>query len=274
MTPSRGSRGARGRAFLHAWISLSLVLVAGPASAAEPDALSLMRESDQRHRIKEELISSSMVLQDSDGSERRRQLEFAFVQDDKAGDKTRVRFLGPAEIKGTALLSLEDGRGKSTEQWLYLPSFRKTRRIGASELGDRFVDSDIFYEDLKRRRVDDYQYKLLRTEKLADQDCFVIEAVPKDPTVAKETPYGRSQFWLRKDNLFIVKARFFDRDLKPLKETEATNLKQVTGQAWRAEQLTLVDVRRKHRTVLLVQSRKVNGGIGADAFSMHTLGAD
>jgi outer membrane lipoprotein-sorting protein len=245
------------------------LFLSGLASAADP--LSLMQESDRRHRLPSEWTRVTMTLREANGAPTSRVLEMFVAQDSKEGDRSRIRFLAPAEEKGTAVLTVESKSGDD-EQWLYLPAFRKTRRLGASELGDRFVDSDVFYEDLRRRRVDENSYTLQGEEKVAGQDCYLIESVPKAAKAIKESPYGKSQIWLTKSSLFVTRIRFFDRSLRPLKEYEATGLKQVQGDAWRADVQTLTDIKRKHRTVLTVTERKVDTAVTADTFSVHSLG--
>ena len=140
-------------------------LTASSAAWAAPSALELSRRSDQQHRLSSERTEVTMWLQGKGEKPDQRQLSILTVQDDKNGDRTLIRFHAPAAIKDTALLSIEDPRSGDEEQWLYLPAFARTRRVGASELGDRFVGTDLFYEDMKRRRVDDFSYTMLRSEK-------------------------------------------------------------------------------------------------------------
>lgn len=249
----------------------ALLLIAPVANTAGPDALALMKKSDKRHRLDSERVDAKMVLQKLGGEAQVRKLTTHTLFDDDKGDKMRVRFTAPANVKGTALLTLEDPKSDDNEQWLYLPAFRKTRRIGQSELGDRFVGSDIFFEDLQQREIEDYRYKILKSEVHDGQDCWVIESVPLKPKVKKESPYGKSHIWLRKDNQFIVMIRFFDKRLRPLKELRAEGLKQTSGQAWRADKTTFVDNQRKHRTVLIVEKREVNIAIAEALFSKHTM---
>lgn len=251
---------------------VSLLLVAASTvHAADPDPLALMKTSDKRHQLKAEKIDAKMILQKEGGEAQTRQLTTHTVTNDEQGDKVRVLFNGPANIKGTALLTIEKPADGSDEQWLYLPAFKKTRRIGQSELGDRFVGSDIFFEDMQRREIEDYAYKLVKSEQLDGQDCWVIEAVPQNPKVKAESPYGKSLMWLRKDNQFIVLARLFDKNMRPLKEIRVEDLKPAGKEAWRADKTTFIDIQRKHRTVLIVEKREIDGDMPETLFSQHAL---
>ena len=194
-------------------ISLLVLLTAGQAIAAQT-AREVADLADKRHRVPYEHTHARMTLQEKDGVSRERTVEGWYANDDKNGDKLKIRFQTPADVQGTGLLSIEVlSAGESDdEQWLYLPSFKKTRRIAQAELGDRFVGTDLFYEDMKRRRLDDYTYTFLPEESVEGQPCFVIEALPSSPKVIKQSPYGRTMLWARKDNFFIVRVRVFDKD--------------------------------------------------------------
>jgi outer membrane lipoprotein-sorting protein len=233
-----------------------------------------MQQSEARHRIPTESDTVKMVLQPKGGEQRTRSFKLYWAQDDAGGDKVMVRFLSPADIKGTALLTVEDKATGDDQQWMYLPAFKKTRQVGTTELGDRFVNSDVFFEDLKHRYAKDYQHKLLGSEKQEGQDCWVIESTPVTPKVKQESPYGKIAWWLRKDSLAIAKMQSFDRNMKPWKEAVYADLKPVAGEAWRAARMTVVDVRRQHRTVLIYEDREFNKQLPANTFSKHTLSAE
>ena len=247
--------------------------VAVAASAEDPDALALMRESDKRHRLQNERTQLAMVLQEKGGPERARGLQIAVRQDPKkatGGDRQWIRFDAPGDIKGTQLLTVEKDGGDN-DQWLFLSGFQKSRRIGSAELGDRFVGTDFFFEDLKHRVVDDYAWKLLGSEADGGVDCWKVESTPSAPRAKAQSPYARSELWLRKDNLFVVKTRFFDKQGKPLKEYRAENLVKVAGSAWRADRQTMIDVQRNHKTVVVVKARDATAVIPDDTFNPFNL---
>lgn len=246
-----------------------LLLLAGQAA---PDGLQIMRDSEARHRLQNERIQLAMVLQEKGGPERVRSLQMAQVQNPKRarGDKQWLRFDAPGDIAGTQLLTVENDAGDN-DQWLFLSGFAKSRRIGSAELGDRFVGTDFFFEDLKHRVIDDYAWKTLGNEVLDGADCWRVEQTPLAPRAKTQSPYSRAELWLRKDNLYVVKTRFFDKAGKPLKEYRAENLVKVSGTAWRADRQTMIDVQRNHKTVVIVKARDVASKITDDLFNPFNL---
>jgi len=262
---------------LSATAFVALVTLPQAIAEAAPDPRKIMDKADAIHRIPiAEIYNVKMVLQKSGASAREREYSSVRLQDDKNGDKVRVNFSSPPNIRGTALLTLEnrsDGkRAGEDDQWLYLSAFKRTRRVGAAELGDRFMASDIFYEDLKRRHVEDYEYEYLRAEKLDGKDCYVIEAKPGTPRVKKQSPYGKTLIWVRKDIGFIVKMRHFDKRGDALKEIVWENPTKFHEKAYRASKIVLTDVQRKHRTTLVIQGRKLVKNLDRETFAQKTLG--
>lgn len=258
---------------------ISLLLVTGLAlagaldlaAAKPPDPAALMREAEKRHRVPAERQKAKLTLQAKGGSTRTLSYEGYSAQDDAKGDRMRITFSAPPDIAGTALLSTEDPKARENEQWLYLPAFRRTRRVGEAELGDRFVGTDIYFEDLQRRYVDDYSYTLKGEETIDGKPCYVIESVPRAKKVKDESPYGKSQIWLRKDILFTVQVRHFDRKLKPLKQVVSTDLKHVAGKAWRAHKVEIVDMQKQHRTTMVITEQDNAPTISPQLFSKHGL---
>ena len=64
------------------------------------------------------------------------------------GDKTLMVFSAPADIADTALLTHEQSGPGDDHQWLYLPAYKRTRRIAGGDRSGRFVGTEFSYEDL------------------------------------------------------------------------------------------------------------------------------
>jgi hypothetical protein len=234
-------------------LALTVVVAAAPPAV---DAAALMKQSEARHRLAFEDVVVAMTVQNDKGTQAR-VARMTTAQDPagKRGDRLIIRFDAPADVAGTAMLSVEN-RGGEDDQWLYLPAFRKTRRVGSAERGDRFAGTDFFYEDLKHHAVDDFQWTFLREEACGSATCYVLESTPATDKVKKDSPYSKSQVWLQKDNLVVHTMRAFDKAGRPLKEIRAQKWTRIAGDTWRADESVCVDVQRKSRTTVTVQSRK------------------
>src|SRR4029079_19354534 len=74
-----------------------------------------------------------MTLRDASGGEAKRRFTIKLLEKPVAngGDYSLIVFDAPADVKGTAVLSHAQLAGDD-EQWLYLPSAQRTRRISSS----------------------------------------------------------------------------------------------------------------------------------------------
>jgi outer membrane lipoprotein-sorting protein len=136
--------------------------------------------------------------------------------------RTVVRFKAPAKIAGTAFLLLQR-KGAPDEQWIYLPAYKKARRITTKERGGSFAGSDFTYADLERRALDDATYKKLPEESIGKDPCAVIEATPKDGV------YGKVVGWLRKTDDVPLRTQFFGEDGKLSKTLFTKKIKTLEG---------------------------------------------
>ncbi|MGZ3448925.1 MAG: outer membrane lipoprotein-sorting protein [Polyangiales bacterium] len=136
--------------------------------------------------------------------------------------RTVVRFKSPAKIAGTAFLLLQR-KGAPDEQWIYLPAYKKARRITSKERGAAFAGSDFTYADLERRALDDATYKKLPEETIGKDACAVVEATPKDGV------YGKVVGWLRKTDDVPLRTQFFGEDGKLAKTLFTKKIKPIDG---------------------------------------------
>ena len=79
------------------------------------------------------------------------------------GAKQMIWFLSPPDDKGVSFLKIEyDDRDDEMRMWL--PSFKKIRRISAQKRSDSFMGSDMSYEDLSSRQQNEFKFSLIGQE--------------------------------------------------------------------------------------------------------------
>ena len=70
-----------------------------------------------------------------------------------------IWFLQPADDKGVSFLKIEkDNEDDIMQMWL--PRSKKLRRIKSSDKSDSFMGSDLSFEDLTNRNINEYIYNL------------------------------------------------------------------------------------------------------------------
>lgn len=170
-------------------------------------------------------IRAHLVLTDKDGKKQDRQFSAWGKRDPQGLRRTLVRFEAPSSVEGVAFLMTQRER-EPDEQYLYLPKFKSTRRIGgAGERQGSFMGSDFSYADLERKDVREATYELLADEPVGGKPCAHVVAKPKGPSA-----YGRVELWIRREDAVALRIAMFDAEGKLLKTTSTKRVRTVAGE--------------------------------------------
>ncbi|HKU39671.1 MAG TPA: outer membrane lipoprotein-sorting protein [Polyangiales bacterium] len=189
-----------------------------------------------------------MVLTGPDGKRSERVLEVLGRNTDE-GYQSVVRFLAPQDIAGTAFLMLERGRSGS-EQYLYLPAIKRTRRIAGRERDGSFMGSDFTYADLQGLDPKDAEHERLPDEKIGSDACYVVESTLLP---AAKAAYGKLVAWVRQSDFIALRTRFYDRSGKLAKTLYSRRIRNVNGSPVVVE-ARMQNEQAKHTTELFVDS--------------------
>ena len=259
----------------HRSLRLALAVVAvlalvGPSPAADPSGVAIMKKQRETQRLKDEEERQALKLISKSGASKERKLIRYLLSGPGDLDKILVRFLAPRDVENTGLLTWE-GKDGNDDQWLYLPTVKKPKRIAASGKKNRFLGTDFSYEDLRAENVAVNTYALVGSEAVDGVDCFVIDATPATERQASDSGYGRRRIWVRKDTLVTVKREYYDKKAKLEKVETHRKLVNVAGPVWRADEIEMHDVVNGTRTVITVETRAVNRGLKDDSFTETEL---
>jgi predicted RND superfamily exporter protein len=189
---------------------LAFGFLASPAQAqSSADAEALMAESLKATKAYRSLAVGRFVLTNKAGQSRIRQTSsVSELKPDGVHNRRLVRFSAPADIAGTAVLTIEN-QGADDDIWVYLPALKKVRRLPASGKKDAFVGTDFSYGDVIGHPVAEWSHKFIRSETLEGTPVRVIESLPRDPKVVANTGYGRRITWLRANDAVPVKTEYY-----------------------------------------------------------------
>lgn len=204
---------------------------------------------------KDQSLKVKLVLLDSKGREEIR--EFSLFQ--KGSDKRMGRFLAPADQKGIGFLALPNN-----VTYLYLPAFKKTRRIASHVKNQKFAGTDFTYEDME---VGKFSEKWLPKLLKSDGDSYFLELTPKPET---ETDYGKVMLQIRADIFFPIKIDYFDRQNKPAKVMTRDRVEKVSGY-WVAGETVMEDLKTGHKTKMIIVEAKFDTGLTDDIFTERYL---
>ena len=204
----------------------------------------------------------SMVLTNSRGKTRTSVLRT--VSKD-GGNRQMIWFLAPADDRGVAFLKIEHD-DQDDEMRLWLPAFKKIRRISGGRKGDAFMGSDLSFEDMTNRPLNEYTYKLLGTELLAGENCYILEVTPRAEV---RSAYSKHVTWVTQETLLPVKEESYDRvgNLLKRKSFSYARIKEYDTPA----EITVVNVQKNHRTDLIFENVELDTGVSEDLFHERNL---
>ena len=227
----------------------------------------IMDKSIDIQKTKSAAMDIQMDLVDDKGSVSTRRLQILSMQDNNGQNRTIAVFMSPANIKNTRFLTIENS-GRSDDQWIYLPSLKKMKRIAASDNDSSFMGSDFTYGDMSDMQADKDSHTLLREEIYDGRDCYVVESIPLDPESA-----SRSKLisWIDKERFVPIKVEFYDKRSKALDRTAISeNITLIDG-IWTPLDVTMTTHRTGHKTVLSIKQVKYNIPLNPGYFSTNFL---
>jgi hypothetical protein len=230
----------------------------------------------------DEIWQGRMELFDAQGDSVQRQT-LRMLLEDPEGDKSIVRFVSPAEIKGVAALTHEHP-GSSDDNWLYLPSTKRVRRISGANKTASFQGTEFTYEDLSTLALADYDWRFVEESTLqrgdAEVPVYIVEARPN----YRDTGYSRLLIAYNREHFGQERIQYFDKAGVHLKTLETGSWKQLHGRFWRAFELdmqnhqtgkhTKLEFRQVFLNLSLYTSKrtgKPRANLTAEAFTTRAL---
>jgi outer membrane lipoprotein-sorting protein len=228
-------------------VSLAVVGVIGLNAMAQEDAKQIMQKSQDAMTLAGLESVNTLTINDGKGNQRVRKFSSAQKTDaSKKVTKMVMRFLEPADVKGTGILTF-DYEDKDDDMWLYMPALRKVRRIVSSEKTKNFMGSEFTNSDITKPSITEYTYKMLGSENVGDVECWKIEIVPATKEIGNAYGYSKKICWIGKTDYTARKNEFYDLEGKLLKVMVTDKVK------------LLDEKNKKYQPVDIVMDNKQNG---------------
>ena len=179
--------------------------------------------------------------------------------------KTVIRFTGPAEVKGVALL-IVNYSDRLSDQWMWTPAINRERRIAAQDRRTRFFGTDFSFEDLDERDVNHNDYVLKGEETIDGAACWKIESTPR---AGMRSQYTRSTLWIRKASYSYAQIDNFSGDtlIRRLSYREMVQVQNI----WTAKVIEVQDFTRSSRTSLRLDALQYNAPLPDNQFTIEAL---
>ena len=216
---------------------------------------------------------STLTIYNAKGDKRVRTIaQVSKLYDNGDTEKRLVRFIAPADVKGTGLLTY-DYETKTDDMWFFMPALRKTRRIVSSEKSKNFMGSEFTYSDMAPPAIDDFNYKVLKSEKIGGVECHVVESTPKTEDIADENGYSKRIAYFGKSDFVIRKAVYYDLDGELLKEMEVKAVKEIDPAKHRFRPMHMVMVNKQNgrKSVMKIDKIQLRADVPDEYFTTRYL---
>ncbi len=225
------------------------------AKAAEtmltPEAL--LKKSVQAVHTQHEESAYVMKLVGAGGDVSVRKMKVWFKSKNEEDAKLLIKFTEPADIRGTGFLTIAE-KGKTPDQWLYLPALKKSRRIKGGNADEPFLGSDFSMGDLSVDKNDGLRYKVDGVQKCEGGECYVVTGTPKSDADKGNLTYSKKTFFIRKDNFLGVKGEFYNQ-AGQLEKVMTMQKIHKEGNRWVGDVIEMKNLLTKHSTVLEFEKR-------------------
>lgn len=239
------------------------------AETPEEKGLRLAREIEAANKgFVGERSRMKMILIDAHGSKVERQMTGMIMEVSDDGDRSLINFESPLDVQGTKMLTWSK-KNDDDEQWLYLPSVRRVKRITSRQQSASFLGSEFSYEDLGSQEVDKYTYKWIRDDQVEGKPVWIIERFPK-----RTSGYSKQVLTVRQDIKTAIQVDYFDRRSELLKVAKFLGFKEFKAGGrthHRPGSIHMKNVQTRKESIFEWQSREIGVVHNAIDFEQRNL---
>ncbi|UCH10168.1 MAG: outer membrane lipoprotein-sorting protein [Fidelibacterota bacterium] len=163
----------------------------------------------------------TQTIQTSTGQHRMFELESYSANE---GEKTLMRYIRPASIKGQAFLMLNN----ANDIWTYFPRSNRVRKLASHAKKQNVQGSDFTYEDMGSG--DEWREKFVATNlgsaNHLDQRVWELQL---DGIPDKEPPYPKIRVLVRQKDYYPLQLDYYDDDGEVLKSLYLEDIREIEG---------------------------------------------
>ena len=223
--------------------------------------IELAKKMENRLKPNDLKSKNTMILTNKKGKIKTSKLISKSKDDSK---KQMIWFLEPKDDFGVSFLKIEhDNDDDYMNMWL--PGFKKFRRISSQKKTDSFMGSDLSFEDLTNRDIDEYEYTIVDENALCsvcDNGCYKLISEPKNI----DSEYSYHITWVTKDNYLSVMEESYDEN-KELLKIKSIQFEKI-DEYYIMKNLFVHNVQKNHKTELMID--KININLGYEDNIFHT----
>lgn len=206
-----------------------------------------------------------MVLVNAQGDQTVRRMTSRSKERKKEGDMSIITFLWPADVKGTRMLT-HSHKKRDDDQWLYLPSIKRIKRISSRNKSGAFMGSEFAYEDLGSQEIEKYTHQWVDDVTFEGRQCWLLEQIP----VSKRSGYSKQLLWIDKEYRQPLKIEYYDRKGELLKVALFNGYKKLK-KWWRVHEIRMKNVQTRKSSIIKWSLRELTSELSEADFEADAL---
>ena len=242
---------------MHKYFLISFFLIVNFIFSESITGYQLAKRIDDKNQPKSSKSEISMTLINLKKDRKKTKNMFSISKND--GDKMLLFFKTPKRDKGVGFLKIENEDNDKLS--LFIPKLKKIRRISSSNQSDSFMGSDLSFEDMLSRNLDEFNYNILES----DDTLYVLESICN----TEDSEYSRHVSWITKDNLLIKKEHSYDKNDKLLKKKSFKHI--LIDNYHVVSEIDVINVQDQHQTILTIKTLELDTDIADDTFQEKNL---
>jgi len=184
---------------------------------------------------------------------------------------TYAVFREPEYIRGMSFLGVEsDDPRASEQQFVYLPTLRKIRRVSGSQPTDSFLGTDLSYHDFQRQRMDRYRAVGVSEAIVGEERVLRVRVEP-----LFDAPYSAIEYAIAASDRAILGTDYFKRGSeRAYKRMRMPRERIVSDEHCSVPTIVLVDDRQRGtHTELVISELRTNASLDDALFTTAALEA-
>lgn len=242
-------------------------------AASTMDVMTIMKKNEASRKIGEYFSTATLTVTRNGESPKTKKFKmWRKMKADHVHFQSVTQFLEPSEVKGQAILFQENDSGLNDIS-LYLPAYKKVRRVESNQQSGSFMGSDFSYSDLTQQHVEDYDFKLLGEESFEGIKCYKVKASPKTDELRARTGYQYSQVLIDQKTFSTLYSEFFDSEGKKIKTLTARKTEKLgtDGVLYFSRDLTVNGIRDQSSTRLVFEPLQLKVNVEDSFFTVQNF---
>ena len=239
---------------------LVLILFTFNLIASFEKGTEIAKKMDEANRgYQSETSTMQLILIDSSGTSLTREMSGMNLEKEDV-IKSLMTFLKPNDVKGTKLLTWSHRESdKDDDQWLFLPSLKRVKKINSRTRGSSFMGSEFSYADLTAQTIEKYNFNYIKDVKVEGEDTWLLERTSK-----YKSNYKRVEIFVSKKKLITVASNYYNKRNELYKKAAFTNFKtyNVKGKDFhRASEVVMTNVQTGKKSKFIWLKRNLGSKV-------------